>query len=88
LCQFYILVNERTVREYKADITEAIEPQIKELIERAEKGLKLLERRESSLQAKVSFLFCLYILLITNDSSRSMRMGRGRLQEQDSQPPE
>lgn len=51
--QLYILVGERTVREYKADITEVIEPQIKELIERAEKGMKILERREASLQAKV-----------------------------------
>jgi DASH complex subunit SPC19 len=51
--QFYILVGEKTVREYKADITEVIEPQIKELIERSEKGLRLLERREHSLQAKV-----------------------------------
>jgi len=51
--KLYILVGERTVREYKADITEVIEPQIKELIERAEKGLKILERREASLQAKV-----------------------------------
>jgi DASH complex subunit SPC19 len=41
------------VRKYKADLAEEIEPSIYELIERAEQGLKALEKKESALQTKV-----------------------------------
>ncbi|PCH40982.1 hypothetical protein WOLCODRAFT_99643 [Wolfiporia cocos MD-104 SS10] len=49
----FLLIDEKTVRRYKADLTDEIEPQINELIARAEKGLQVLLRRESVLQAKV-----------------------------------
>lgn len=41
------------MRRYKADLTDEIEPQINELLSRAEKGLQVLLKRESMLQAKV-----------------------------------
>lgn len=41
------------MKKYKEDLGEEIEPQILELIERAKKGLKALERKHYSLQAKV-----------------------------------
>ncbi|KAI0322529.1 Spc19-domain-containing protein [Amylostereum chailletii] len=49
----FLLVDEATVRKYKADLAEEIEPQVTELIARAEKGLKALQKKESSLQTKV-----------------------------------
>ncbi|TFY74873.1 hypothetical protein EWM64_g9139, partial [Hericium alpestre] len=49
----FLLVNEGTVRKYKADLSEEIEPQITELVSRAEKGLKALLKKESVLQTKV-----------------------------------
>ncbi|KZT05555.1 uncharacterized protein LAESUDRAFT_625224, partial [Laetiporus sulphureus 93-53] len=49
----FLLVDESTVRKYKADLTDEIEPQINELIARAEKGLQILLKKESLLQAKV-----------------------------------
>lgn len=49
----FLLVNESTVKKYQADIADEIEPSISELIERAEQGLKALEKKESALQAKV-----------------------------------
>ncbi|TBU41463.1 Spc19-domain-containing protein, partial [Dichomitus squalens] len=48
----FLLVDEGTVRRYKADLTDEIEPQINELLSRAEKGLQVLLKRESILQAK------------------------------------
>ncbi len=48
-----MFVNESTVRKYKADLTEEIEPQIQELIERAKRGAKTLEKRRHTLKAKV-----------------------------------
>ena len=50
--QVFLLVDEGTVRRYKADLTDEIEPQINELLSRAEKGLQVLLKRESVLQAK------------------------------------
>jgi DASH complex subunit SPC19 len=50
----FLLVDEGTVRKYKADLADEIEPSINELIERAEQGLKALDKQESVLQAKVS----------------------------------
>ncbi|KAI0797105.1 Spc19-domain-containing protein [Abortiporus biennis] len=49
----FLLIDEGTIRKYKADLTEEIEPQINELLSRAEKGLKLLNKREMALRAKV-----------------------------------
>ena len=51
--QVFLLIDEATVRRYKADLTDEIEPQINELISRAEKGLQILLKRESMLRAKV-----------------------------------
>jgi len=50
--KYFTLVSETTVREYKSDLRDVIEPQVNELIERAEKGLRVLERREASLRAR------------------------------------
>ena len=47
-------MNESTVRQYKTDLAEEVEPQILELVERAKKGLKQLERQHNALKAKVS----------------------------------
>lgn len=52
--QVFLLTDEGTVRQYKSDLTDEIEPQINELIERAEKGLKALVRKENLIKAKVS----------------------------------
>lgn len=52
--QVFLLIDEATVRRYKADLTDEMEPQINELISRAEKGLQILLKRESMLRAKVS----------------------------------
>ncbi|KAL7282622.1 hypothetical protein ACG7TL_004094 [Trametes sanguinea] len=49
----FLLVDESTVRRYKADLSDEIEPQINELISRAEKGMQILLKKESMLQAKV-----------------------------------
>ncbi|CCM01746.1 uncharacterized protein FIBRA_03812 [Fibroporia radiculosa] len=49
----FLLIDEATVRRYKADLTDEIEPQINELITRAEKGLQILLKKENLLQAKV-----------------------------------
>ncbi|KAI0722374.1 Spc19-domain-containing protein [Cerioporus squamosus] len=49
----FLLIDESTVRKYKADLTDEIEPQINELLSRAEKGLQLLLKKEGVLQAKV-----------------------------------
>lgn len=51
-----MLVDEDTIRQYKADLGDEIEPQIVELIERADKGAKALAKQESQLRAKVSEL--------------------------------
>ncbi|KAG1756599.1 Spc19-domain-containing protein [Suillus paluster] len=49
----FLLIDEGTVRRYKADLADEIEPQINELIDRAEKGLNALSRREGLIQSKV-----------------------------------
>ncbi|KAL0950092.1 hypothetical protein HGRIS_010093 [Hohenbuehelia grisea] len=49
----FLLVDEGTIRRYKADLIDEIEPAIAELIERAEHGLKNLIKKESALKAKV-----------------------------------
>jgi len=49
-------VDESTVKQYKSDLTDEVEPAINELIERAEQGLRHLYKKESMLQAKVNVL--------------------------------
>ncbi|ETW84087.1 hypothetical protein HETIRDRAFT_47371 [Heterobasidion irregulare TC 32-1] len=49
----FLLIDESTVRKYKTDLRDEIEPQINELITRAEKGLKGLLKKEGLLHAKV-----------------------------------
>ncbi|KAF5351344.1 hypothetical protein D9758_007999 [Tetrapyrgos nigripes] len=49
----FALVNDSTVKKYQSDLSEEIEPQINELLSRAEQGLKGLQKKESQLQAKV-----------------------------------
>ncbi|CAL1700300.1 unnamed protein product [Somion occarium] len=49
----FLLINEATIRKYKADLTDEIEPQINELLSRAEKGLRMLMKQESLLRTKV-----------------------------------
>ncbi|KDQ64211.1 hypothetical protein JAAARDRAFT_187571 [Jaapia argillacea MUCL 33604] len=49
----FLLVDEGTIRQYKSELTDEIEPQIHELISRAEKGIKGLYKRRDILQAKV-----------------------------------
>ncbi|PBK67027.1 hypothetical protein ARMSODRAFT_889759 [Armillaria solidipes] len=49
----FLLVGESTVKKYKSDLIEEVEPAIHELIDRAEQGLKSLQRKQAQLQAKV-----------------------------------
>ncbi|KAG6820686.1 hypothetical protein H0H93_013204 [Arthromyces matolae] len=49
----FLLIDEGTVKRYKADLVDEIEPAVNELIERAEQGLHALYKKESSLQTKV-----------------------------------
>ena len=51
--EVYLFVNESTVKKYEEDLTEEVEPQILELVERAKKGLKHLERKQHTLKTKV-----------------------------------
>jgi DASH complex subunit SPC19 len=46
-------VDEGTVEKYKADMSGEIEPQIAELISRAEKGTKTVQKKHHALQTKV-----------------------------------
>jgi DASH complex subunit SPC19 len=49
----FLLVDEGTVKKYKADLSDEIEPQVTELISRAEKGLEALQKKRLLLQTKV-----------------------------------
>ena len=51
--QVFLLVDESTVKKYKADLSDEIEPQITELISRAEKGMEALQKKRLLLQTKV-----------------------------------
>jgi DASH complex subunit SPC19 len=53
LKQVFLLVGENTVQKYQADLGGEIDPQIIELVSRAEKGMKALQMKESILRAKV-----------------------------------
>jgi DASH complex subunit SPC19 len=50
----FLLVDEGTVKKYKADLSDEIEPQITELVSRAEKGLEALQKKRLLLQTKVT----------------------------------
>ncbi|KAG6861974.1 hypothetical protein C0995_009158 [Termitomyces sp. Mi166 len=51
----FLLIDEGTVKKYKADLVDEIEPAVNELIERAEQGLNALYKKESALQTKLEF---------------------------------
>lgn len=51
----FLLVNEDTIKRYKNDLADEVEPTINELIGRAEQGLAALEKKEVSLKTKVIF---------------------------------
>ncbi|TFK53099.1 hypothetical protein OE88DRAFT_1656954 [Heliocybe sulcata] len=48
----FLLVDDATVRKYKADLGEEIEPEINELITRAQKGAKALAQKQATLQTR------------------------------------
>lgn len=48
-----VMVNEPIIEQYKAQMAEEIEPQIFEMVQRAESGLAALERKERTLKAKM-----------------------------------
>ncbi|KAF8314744.1 hypothetical protein DL93DRAFT_2079898 [Clavulina sp. PMI_390] len=50
----YVLVPEKTVREYSIQQSSEIEPQITEMLQLAEKSIKNLERKETILKSRVS----------------------------------
>ena len=52
--QVFLLVDESTVKRYKGDLAEEVEPQITELLNRAEQGLEILMKKETQLKTKVS----------------------------------
>ncbi|KAF9035059.1 hypothetical protein BDZ89DRAFT_983471 [Hymenopellis radicata] len=52
----FLIVNDGLVKSYKADLIDEVEPAINDLIERAERGLKQLQRKEAQLQNKVEAL--------------------------------
>lgn len=54
--QLFALINETHAETYRNQLAEEVEPQITELASRAEKGIKLLERKETLLTSKVSEL--------------------------------
>jgi len=51
--QVFLLVNEETVKRFKTNLADEIEPAISELIERAEQGLVTLEKKQQLLETKV-----------------------------------
>ncbi|KAF8592667.1 hypothetical protein K439DRAFT_1400653 [Ramaria rubella] len=51
--RMFALVNESHAAMYQAQLAEEVEPQITELTERAKKGIKQLERKESILTSKL-----------------------------------
>lgn len=48
-----MLVDDSTVRRYKSDLIDEVEPVVGELIEKSEQGLKVLQRKETHLKLKV-----------------------------------
>lgn len=54
----YELVSDDEIRAAQLEIQREVEPQIKELISRAEEGLEGLQRRERTLNEAVSVVGC------------------------------
>ena len=52
----FLLVDEGTIKRYKSELADEIEPAIAELIERAEQGLAAMLKKEAALQIKVGVL--------------------------------
>jgi len=48
-----MLVDDSTVKRYKSDLTDEVEPVVSELIEKSEQGLKALQKKEHQLKLKV-----------------------------------
>jgi Spc19 len=72
------------VEKYKADLGDEIEPQITELISRAEKGLKALQKKQHLLQTKVLIarpFFCIVLVLAAKQSSRLKQLSRDHNRE-------
>jgi hypothetical protein len=61
----FLLVDEGTVEKYKADMSGEIEPQITELISRAEKGMKTLQKRHHAIHTKVFQIFRIFYCLVS-----------------------
>ena len=78
----FLLVDEGTVRKYKADLTDEIEPQIRELLSRAEKGLRLLVKRENMLRTRVRFDVVLIALISCAYSLFRLRHSKHNKQNQ------
>lgn len=49
----FLLIDEGTVKRYKGDLAGEVEPQITELLKRAELGLEILVKKETLLRTKV-----------------------------------
>lgn len=69
----FLLVNEDTIKRYKNDLADEVEPTINELIGRAEQGLAALEKKEVSLKTKV--IFQLVIRSRTTDDGLTVPVG-------------
>lgn len=64
--QVFMLIDDSTVRRYKSDLIDEVEPVISELLEKSEQGLKTLNRKENHLQIKVGIISCISIVLLTD----------------------
>ncbi|KAJ6602156.1 hypothetical protein B0H10DRAFT_2230268 [Mycena sp. CBHHK59/15] len=69
----FLLVGGETVRKYKSELTDEIEPAINELIELAEQGLKSLQKKEAILQIKDGSPDCRCSSL-TKDGGRRLQL--------------
>ncbi|PFH50152.1 hypothetical protein AMATHDRAFT_145840 [Amanita thiersii Skay4041] len=49
----FLLIDEGTVKRYKTELADEVEPQINELIKRSEQGLEALLKKEALLKAKL-----------------------------------
>ncbi|KAJ3533449.1 hypothetical protein NMY22_g7326 [Coprinellus aureogranulatus] len=49
----FLLVTESTVRKYQSALVDEIEPSVSALIQKAEEGLRSLQKKEASLQSKI-----------------------------------
>jgi hypothetical protein len=75
--QVFLLVDEGTVEKYKADLSDEVEPQITELLTRAEKGMKALQRTQLGLQTKVPPVLFVSVVYANRVRSRLNQLVRG-----------